>query len=76
MQPADLGEMLDLGDDVARGGGHDLIEITCGLAVFEVAEHVALPRLDEGEVALQGFSNTIQRPSMRRVSLPSATGVP
>src|SRR5687768_2613294 len=43
MQPADLHELLDFRDDIGGGGRHDLVEISRGLAVLQVADHVSLP---------------------------------
>src|SRR5262245_22483537 len=50
---ARLDQPLDLGDSHLRGGRHDGIEIACSLAVDEIAEAVALPRLHEREIGLQ-----------------------
>src|SRR5215470_9698587 len=50
---AGLDEFFDFGDDVIGGGGHHGIEVARGLAVDKVAPAVALPRLDECEVAAQ-----------------------
>ena len=47
---AGVDELLDLGDRDARGGGHHRVEVARGLSVDEVAEAVALPRFDDGEV--------------------------
>src|SRR6266851_41512 len=48
---AGLDQVLDLGDGDARRRRHDRIEITRRLAIDEVALGVALPGVDDGEIA-------------------------
>ena len=52
--------MLDFGDHVIGGGGHDRIEVAGGLAEDEVSPAVAFPGFDESEIAAQGaFKNEV-----------------
>ena len=46
-------EMLDLGDGDLRRGRHHRVEIARGLAIDQIAGGVALPGMDDGEVAEQ-----------------------
>src|SRR5262249_14650628 len=48
---SDVDELLDLGDGDAPGGGAHRVEVARRLSIDEVAPAVALPRLDDGEVA-------------------------
>ena len=53
LERAGVDQLLDLGDGVARRGGHHRIEVARRLAIHEVAGAIALPRLDEREVGME-----------------------
>src|SRR5258707_6137005 len=48
-----LDKLFDFGNHVVGGRGHHGIEVARGLAIDKVAPAVALPRLDEREIAAQ-----------------------
>ena len=50
---ARLDQDLDLGDGDAPGGGDHRVEVAGGLPVDQVAEAIALPGLDDGQVGAQ-----------------------
>src|SRR5258708_31617362 len=56
---ADLDQLLDLSDAYLRSRRHHRVEVPRRLAIDEVAGLVALPRLDEGQVADQAAFHDI-----------------
>jgi len=68
VEAAHLDDLFDLGDGDAGGGGHHGVEVHGGVAVDEVAEAVALPGLDHGEVAGDGLFEhvvaAVERPDL------------
>ena len=57
---------------ILPAAAHHRVEVARGLAIDEVAPAVALPRLDDGEVAADGRFEDAPASVEERVSLPSA----
>src|SRR5580704_6124200 len=51
---ARLDELLHFGDDVIGSSGHHGIEVARGFAIDQIAHAIALPSLDQGEIAAKG----------------------
>src|SRR6478735_2643682 len=50
VEVAGLDELLDAGDRQPARGGDERVEVACALVEYEVAQAVALPGMDEGDV--------------------------
>ena len=68
-----VGTTSDTYGGVPGGGGHDRAEVAGCLAVQQVALAVRFDCFDQCDVRVNGGFNTWLRPSMIRVSLPSAS---